>query len=74
MEKKYDNSLIIRVKKIRDGLGKQPMASLWTMDPTLKGSDLPKYRRILSGKVFPGDLPHVDKLEKVKAKLIAARK
>lgn len=67
LEKKYDAALIERVTKLREGLGKQPLAQLRHMDETL-WEDGAKVRRILSRRVFPGDLPYVERLEAARAK------
>lgn len=75
MEKKYDKSLVNRIVELRKGLGPQPLAALWNIDPSLRGDpDENRIRRVLSKKVFPGDAPFVLRLEKAKAKLLKARK
>lgn len=73
MDKKLDKSLAERVLKIREGIGKQPLATLAVLDPTLRNNEI-KMRRILWGKVFPGDLPEVERLEKAKARYLKLRK
>lgn len=67
MGKKFDTALISRVRKIREGLGAQPLSMLRAVDSSL-GEETGKYRRILCSVVFPGDLSHVEKLEAAKLK------
>jgi hypothetical protein len=69
--KKYDGMLIERVLKIREGIEPQPYSILRSVDKTL--DDVPdKYRRILGSRVFPGDEPLVERLEKAKLKFAKA--
>ena len=70
--KKYDEMLTHRVRALRSGLGPQPLAQLWAIDPTLK-EEAQKFRRILCYKVYPGDRGHVERLEQAREKLIKAR-
>lgn len=74
--KKYDPALMLRVDRIRQGLGPQPLAQLWSLDPELRNDTIahPKLRRILSKKVFPGDKPEVERLEAAKARILKALK
>jgi len=71
-EKKYDQSLVARVVAIREGLGAQTLAALWHVDPSLR-EEAPKYRRILSKKVYGGDLSYVKRMEDAKKKLLKAQ-
>lgn len=73
MTKQYRPDLTKRVADIRSGIEPQPLASLWNVDVTLR-DDQVKLRRILSGKVFPGDIPFIARMEKAKARLLKARK
>lgn len=69
--KTYDISLQARVNDLRDGLGSQPLAALRHADPTLWDSATrARLRRILSRRVFPGDLPSIVRMEKAKKKLL----
>ena len=74
--KKYDAVLVERVRKIRMHLGPQPLAMLWATSPDLRDDKQahPKLRRILSYKVFPGDKPEVERLERARAILMKAQK
>lgn len=70
--KKYDQRLVDRVRLLRQGLGPQPLAQLWSVSPELQ-DEAPKYRRILCYKCYPGDRGHVEKLEQARTKLMKAR-
>lgn len=71
--KKYDAKLVERITTLRDGLEPQVLATLWGIDPSLR-EEAAKFRRILSKKVYKGDLPYVARMEKAKAKLLKVRK
>lgn len=62
---KENEALLTRVHHLRQGLGTQPFARLYTVVPSLL-DDAPRYRRILCGKVFPGDVHHIEKMEQAK--------
>ena len=70
--KNHDPILLARVKQLRDGLGPQPLATLWAVEPSLRVG-VSRYRRILCGKVYWGDLGHIERMEKAKEKLTRAR-
>jgi hypothetical protein len=68
----YNAALVERVVTLREGLGKQPLASLMAIDPSLKKHER-KLHRILGKKVWNGDVPFIERMEQVKEKLINAR-
>jgi hypothetical protein len=76
-EKKYDQSLVSRVTKIRSDVqtqvGSQVLSLLRTQDSTL-WAEAPKFRRILSGKAYPNDASYVERMEKAAKKLLKAKK
>jgi hypothetical protein len=73
-EKKYDPILVKRVAELREGLEPQVLSALWTVDQGLREKVLAsRLRRILSAKVFGGDAPYIERMEKAKAKVLKAR-
>lgn len=75
MAKKYNDALVARVEKLRDGMGPQVLAQLWAVDTGLRTEEkvASKCGRILSGKVYPGDMYLVERMEKAKALLLKVR-
>lgn len=72
MSKKYSSGLQDRVKQLREGLEPQPLSVLWHIDLSLRDRAA-KLRRVLSGKVFPGDEADIQAMEAAKAKLMSLR-
>lgn len=71
--KNYDKALQARVDELREDLGAQPLSALRHADQGL-WEDRNKLRRILSKRVFPGDLSDIIRMEKAKKKLLKLRK
>ena len=67
---KYDDILLARIKAIREGIEPQPLATLRAVEPSLRG-DVDRFRRILCGKVYHGDIGHIMRLEEAKKKLVS---
>lgn len=68
MPANYRPELIERVNAIRNGIEPQPFATLSVVSPFIR-KDTAKYRRILCRRVYPGDIPYIEQLEKAKSKL-----
>lgn len=66
--KKYDETLQLEVKALREGLEPQPLKTLSIADPSL-WPNAKKLRRILSGRVFPGDAPEIKAMQRAKNRL-----
>lgn len=71
--KKYDKAIQKRVRELRKDLGTQPLAALRHADASL-WVDRNKLRRILSLRVFPGDVADIERMEKAKLKLLSLKK
>ena len=74
-EKKYWPEGVARIEAVREYLGPQPLAQLWVFSRKLRNDQKawhPKLRRVLSGKVFPGDITEVMFLEGLKKKWVKA--
>lgn len=72
MGAKFDMGLIVRVKKLREGLEPQPLAKLMAVQPSLK-DNAAKLRRILCSRVYPNDAVYVGEMEAAKIKLMKSR-